>query len=65
LFWSETCSVFIAKNTLVFTIIVQGVFSFSSTAFSFQFFCLDFCSKLVISLYQGVFRPLVYVGSHL
>jgi hypothetical protein len=28
-------------------------------------FCLDFCSDLVISLYQGVFRPLVYVGFHL
>jgi hypothetical protein len=25
-------------------------------------FCLDFCSDLVISLYQGVFRPLVYVS---
>jgi hypothetical protein len=25
-------------------------------------FCLDFCSNLVMSLYQGVFRPLVYVG---
>jgi hypothetical protein len=28
-------------------------------------FCLDFCSDLVISLYQGAFRPLVYVGLHL
>jgi hypothetical protein len=26
------------------------------------FFRLDFCSDLVISLYQGVFGPLVYVG---
>jgi hypothetical protein len=26
-----------AKNTLVFTLIVQRVFSFSSTAFSFHF----------------------------
>jgi hypothetical protein len=25
-------------------------------------FCLDFCSNLVISLHQGVFGPLVYVG---
>jgi hypothetical protein len=25
-------------------------------------FHLDFCSDLVISLHQGVFRPLVYVG---
>jgi hypothetical protein len=27
-------------------------------------FCLDFCSNLVLSLHQGVFRPLVYVGIH-
>jgi hypothetical protein len=27
-------------------------------------FCLDFCSDLVISLHQGVFRPLVYIGFH-
>jgi hypothetical protein len=28
-------------------------------------FHLDFYSDLVISLYQGAFRPLVYVGFHL
>jgi hypothetical protein len=28
---------FIAKNTLFFTLIVQRVFSFSRTAFSFHF----------------------------
>jgi hypothetical protein len=33
----KTHSVFIAMNTLVFTLIVQRVFSFSSTAFSFRF----------------------------
>jgi hypothetical protein len=33
----ETHSIFIAKNTLVFTLFVQRVFSFSSTAFSFHF----------------------------
>jgi hypothetical protein len=27
-------------------------------------FRLDFCSDLVISLHQGVFGPLVYVGFH-
>jgi hypothetical protein len=27
-------------------------------------FRLDFCSDHVISLHQGVFRPLVYVGFH-
>jgi hypothetical protein len=27
-------------------------------------FHLDFCSDLVLSLHQGVFGPLVYVGIH-
>jgi hypothetical protein len=27
-------------------------------------FCLVFCSDLIISLHQGVFGPLVYVGIH-
>jgi hypothetical protein len=52
-----------AKNTLFFTLVVQRVFSFSRTAFSFLF-RLDLCSDLVISLHQGVFRQLVYVGFH-
>jgi hypothetical protein len=29
--------IFIAKNTIIFTLIVQRVFSFSCTAFSFRF----------------------------
>jgi hypothetical protein len=37
LFWREARSVFIAKNTLVFTLFVQRVFPFSRTAFSFHF----------------------------
>jgi hypothetical protein len=36
-FWRIHTPFFIAKNTLVFTLIVQRVFSFSSTAFSFRF----------------------------
>jgi hypothetical protein len=36
-FWRRHISFFIAKNTLVFTLFVQRVFSFSSTAFSFRF----------------------------
>jgi hypothetical protein len=62
-FWRSRTSFFIAKNTLFFTLTVQRVFSFSRTTFSFLF-CLNFCSYLVISLHQGVFRPLVYVGCH-
>jgi hypothetical protein len=36
-FWRRCTLFFIAKNTLVFTFIVQRVFSFSSTVFSFHF----------------------------
>jgi hypothetical protein len=36
-FWRRHTPFFIAKNTLVFTLIVQQVLSFSSTAFSFHF----------------------------
>jgi hypothetical protein len=39
------------------------VFSFSRTAFSFHF-SPWFCSDLILSLHQGVFGPLVYVGIH-
>jgi hypothetical protein len=47
--WRRHTPFFIAKNTLVFTLIVQRVFSFSSTMFSFHFY-LDFYSELVSSL---------------
>jgi hypothetical protein len=36
-FWRRCSPFFIAKNTLVFTLFIQRVFSFSSTAFSFRF----------------------------
>jgi hypothetical protein len=36
-FWRRHTPFFIAKNTLVFTLFVQRVFSFSSTAFSICF----------------------------
>jgi hypothetical protein len=36
-FWRRRTPFFIAKNTLVFTLFVQRVFFFSSTAFSFHF----------------------------
>jgi hypothetical protein len=36
-FWRWHTLFFIAKNTLVFALIVQRVFSFSRTAFSFCF----------------------------
>jgi hypothetical protein len=37
LFWIRHTPFFIAKNTLVFNLIIQRVFSFSSDAFSFHF----------------------------
>jgi hypothetical protein len=37
LFWRRCTRFSFAKNTLVFTLIVQRVFSFSRTAFSFHF----------------------------
>jgi hypothetical protein len=46
-FWRIYTPFFITKNTLVFTLFVQRVFSFSSTAFSFSFFCLDFFQNLL------------------
>jgi hypothetical protein len=61
LFWRRCTCFSFAKNTPFFTLIVQRVFSFSRTTFSFCFFCLDFCSDLILSLHQGVFGPLVYV----
>jgi hypothetical protein len=36
-FWRRRTPFFIAKNTLVFTLFVQRVFSFSSIVFSFRF----------------------------
>jgi hypothetical protein len=61
--WRRHTSFFIAKNTLVFTLIDQRVFFFSRTTFSFHFLPWFF-SDIVISLHQGVFRPLIYVGFH-
>ena len=46
----QTHSVLIAKNTLVFTLIVLRLFYFSSTAFS-SCFSLIFCSELVCFLW--------------
>jgi hypothetical protein len=37
--------------------------SFSPTAFGF-YFCLDLRLDLVISLHQGVFLPLIFIGFH-
>jgi hypothetical protein len=52
--WITSCLFFIAKNTIVFTLFVQRVFSFSRTAFSFRFLpwflfgpCYIFASRCI------------------
>jgi hypothetical protein len=62
LFWRETYSVFHLPRTLYFSLLSFNECSlFLELRLDFVF-RLDFCSDLVISLHQGVFRPLVYVG---
>ena len=51
----QTHSVLIAKNTLVFALIILRVFYFSSTAFS-SCFSFIFRSELVCFLWQGVIQ---------
>jgi hypothetical protein len=64
LFWRRfTCFSF-AKNTLVFILIVQRVFSFSRTAFSFHFFALIFVQilfYLCIKVYLDLWSMLVFI----
>jgi hypothetical protein len=62
-FWRRFTRFSFAKNTPFFTLIVQRVFFFLELRLAFIFH-LDFCSDIVLSLHQGVFGPLVYVGIH-
>jgi hypothetical protein len=55
-FWERLTLFSIAKNTLIFTLIVQRVFSFSATAFSFCFSpwflfrpCFIFASRCILT----------------
>jgi hypothetical protein len=60
----ETHSIFHLPRTVYFSLLSFNECSlFLELCLAFVF-CLDFCSDLVISLHQGVFRPLVYVGFH-
>jgi hypothetical protein len=55
---------FSLPKTLYFSLLSFNMYSlFLELRLAFVFH-LDFCSDLVISLHQGVFRPLVYVGYH-
>jgi hypothetical protein len=60
----ETHSVFHLPRTLYFLLLSFNECSFFLELRLAFIFHLDFCSDLVISLHQGVFRPLVYVGFH-
>jgi hypothetical protein len=53
-FWRRCTHFSFAKNTLIFTLFLLLRLAF--------IFCLNFCLDLVLSLNQGVFGPLVYVG---
>jgi hypothetical protein len=60
----KTHSIFHLPRTLYFSLLSFNecsLFLELRLAFIFR---LDFYSDLVISLHQGVFRPLVYVGFH-
>jgi hypothetical protein len=64
LFWRRHTLFFVAKNTLVFTLIVQRVFSFSRTAFSFRFspwFLFRSCLYLCIKVYLDHWSMLVFI----
>jgi hypothetical protein len=53
-----------AKNRPFFTLIVQRVFSFSRTMFSFQFFaliCVEILSYLCINVYFDLWSMLVFI----
>jgi hypothetical protein len=62
--FGEDTLCFVLPRTLYFSLLSFNECSlFLELRLAFAFH-LDFCSDLVIYLYQGVFRPLVYVGFH-
>jgi hypothetical protein len=60
----KTHSVFHLPRTLYFSLLSFNECSLFLELHLAFVFCLDLCSDLVISLHQGVFVPLVYVGFH-
>jgi hypothetical protein len=58
------CTCFHLPRTVSFSLLSFNECSyFSATAFGFHF-CLNLHSDLVISLHQGVFLPLIFIGFH-
>jgi hypothetical protein len=62
-FW-RSCLAFHLPRTLRFSLLSFNQCSLFLLLRLVFIFCLDLCSDLVISLHQGVFWPLVYVGIH-
>jgi hypothetical protein len=62
-FW-RSCLAFHLPRTLHFSILSFNECSLFLELHLAFIFCLDFCSDLLIYLYQGVFLPLVHVGFH-
>jgi hypothetical protein len=60
----ETHSVFHLPRTLFFSLLSFNKCSLFLKLRLVFIFRLDFCSDIAISLHQGVFIPLVYVGFH-
>jgi hypothetical protein len=60
----KTHSVFHCQEHSIFSLLSFNECSLFLELYLAFIFCLDFCSDLVISFHQGVFRPLVYVGFH-
>jgi hypothetical protein len=64
LVWRETYSVFHLPRTLRFSLLSFNECSLFLLLCLAFIFCLEFCLDLVISLHQGIFGPLDYVGFH-
>jgi hypothetical protein len=62
-FW-RSCLAFHLPRTLRFSLLSFNEYSLFLEPRLAVIFHLDFCWDLVISLYQGVFWPLVHVGFH-
>jgi hypothetical protein len=62
-FWRRFTRFSFAKNTPFSLLSFNECSLFLELRLAFVFH-LDFCSDLDLSLYQGVFGPLVYVGIH-
>jgi hypothetical protein len=62
-FWRRWTLFFIAKNTLVFNLIVQRVFSFSTTVFSFCFLPLFLFRScyIFVKVYFDLWSMLVFI----